>query len=93
VHECPLDATPAFGLSCCYAHLKDRLASGADLSAEELAFVGHYPSRRSVGGWHVVGGYAPEPDELSAEDRAMLQGLMSLGPLGELQAERFTFLS
>ena len=81
VHECAKHLLPTFGYRWCYAELKDRLAAGEHLTIEELAFVGEYGQRRSTGGWHQPGNLsAYELDaEVSAEDTAILQALMSVG--------------
>ena len=91
-HDCPTDGTPAFGLSCCYCHLKDRLRRGEHLSGEERDFVGAYQPRPARGGWHqptALSAYALDEPTLSAEESELLHVLMAVGD----SAERFEFLA
>jgi hypothetical protein len=81
MHECRHEL-PAFGLSGCYADLKERARAGEQLSREELDFIGHYRPRSRTNGWHEPNNFADfelDRDELSAEDITMMQALMDVG--------------
>jgi len=81
-HDCSKHLLPAFGFRWCYAELKDRLRAGEHLSIEELTFIGAYSERReSERGWHQPGNldvYELDAEPL-AEDRQLLQNLMTIG--------------
>jgi hypothetical protein len=84
--------------SCLYWHLKRRAMAGADLTDEELRFVGFAEERPpSRGGWkdasrHLELLYGDhDRDGLSSEDSAMLSALMSIDTV-DLSQERLDFL-
>ncbi len=78
-HECSRHGVPCYHLSGCYAELKERLRSGAKLTAEELAFVGVSPVKSPEPGWRSASnleGIGWTDDTLSASDRDLLQRLL-----------------